>query len=59
MKVEPFNGKTMYYNFGLELSVEQKEDILVSTGKPEDLWFDEWYLEVVDGNKKLLFEFLE
>ncbi len=59
VKVEPFNGKTMYYNFGLELSVEQKEDILVSTGKPEDLWFDEWYLEVVDGNKKLLFEFLE
>jgi hypothetical protein len=43
---------TIYYNFGLQFSEEQNEDIGVTYDGSEI-----WYLEVVDGNKTILFEY--
>ena len=43
---------TIYYNFGLQFSEEQKEDVGVTYDGSEI-----WYLEVVDGNKTILFEY--
>ena len=43
---------TIYYNFGLQFSEEQNEDIGVTYDGCEI-----WYLEVVDGNKTILFEY--
>ena len=52
----PENGEilfTVYYNFGLEFFEEQNADVPVSAPGTSDTW----YLEVVKGNPKLLFEF--
>lgn len=43
---------TIYYNFGLQFSEEQKEDIGVTYDGSEI-----WYLEVVDGNETILFDY--
>ena len=43
---------TIYYNFGLQFSEEQKEDIGVTYDGSEI-----WYLEVVNGNQTILFEY--
>ena len=56
VKVERPSAPALYFNFGLELSVEQESAVSVSTGTPEDAWYDEWTLEVVKENSKLLFE---
>lgn len=47
----------LYYNFGLECSEAQTNNVAVSTGTPQDPWYDTWTLEVVPGNEKLLFQF--
>lgn len=44
---------TYYYNFGLELTAIQETDVAFTfTGSPEI-----WFLEVVEGNERLLFEY--
>ena len=43
---------TIYYNFGLQFGEEQKEDIGVTYDGSEI-----WYLEVVDGDETILFEY--
>ena len=44
---------TAYYNFGLEFNRELAEDISVTTEGTSESWF----LEVVEGNKKIAFEY--
>ena len=44
---------TVYYNFALQFSEEQTNDIEVSL----DQGNESWYLEVVEGNKTILFEY--
>ena len=42
-----------YYNFGLEFSEEVTDDIAVSYMGGDEIWM----LEVVEGNKKIVFEY--
>ena len=44
---------TIYYNFGLEFSEDVAEDLAVTYEGSGEIWF----LEVVEGNQKLLFEY--
>ena len=40
-------------NFGLQLSEEQTNDVAFTYSKSDETW----YLEVVEGNKNILFEY--
>ena len=44
---------TIYYNFGVEFNIEMTEDISVTYENAPESWF----LEVVEGNKKIAFEY--
>ena len=44
---------TIYYNFALQFCEEQTRDMAFSYTGSEEIW----YLEVVDGNKTILFEY--
>ena len=44
---------TIYYNFGLQFSEEQTENLQVTFNN----WVDVWELEVVEQNKTILFEY--
>ena len=48
---EPYT--TVYYNFGLQFSDEQLSDVTFTHPDVEE----EWLLEVVEGNKTILFEY--
>ena len=44
---------TIYYNFGLQFSEEQTENLQVTFNN----WVDVWELEIVEQNKTILFEY--
>ena len=44
---------TIYYNFGLQFSEEQIDDLAFTYDGSNEIWF----LEVVEGNKTILFEY--
>ena len=44
---------TVYYNFGLQFSEEQTDDLAFTYDGSDEIW----YLEVVEGNKTILFEY--
>ncbi len=48
---EPYD--TVYYNYGLQFSEEQTSDIAFTYDGSDEIWF----LEVVEGNKTILFEY--
>lgn len=55
-EVEDDNGEiitTIYYNYGLEFKDEQTKDVGFSFEGSDEVWL----LEVVEKNKKLLFEY--
>ena len=46
-------GADLYFNFALEFNEEQKSDIVVFANETEEIWL----LEVVEGNKTIVFEY--